>query len=180
MRGDLVAVVAGLCRILEQKHSLVFALVPALLTPPAWRPRCVRTCRVPTSPAPSRSSTAAAAGELPGRVEPGEIRKVTEALVWYRLFFTGEPLDDAFARTRGRPGAAAADRGVVARATRGSNAGLSARLKADQKKRCYDNGEPGFAGEIGPAAPPPAPLPGNAYATGVSGLSPLSDGSEDR
>ncbi|ACZ86250.1 TetR/AcrR family transcriptional regulator [Streptosporangium roseum] len=98
MRGDLVAVVAGFCRTLEQKHGLVFALVPALLTAPglaaALRANVPRPDITGTVPLLDRARER---GELPGGADPGEIRRVTEALVWHRLLITGEPLDGAFA-----------------------------------------------------------------------------------
>ncbi|MDP9862260.1 MULTISPECIES: TetR/AcrR family transcriptional regulator [Streptosporangium] len=97
MRGDLVAVVAGFCRILEQQHSLVFGLVPALLTTPALaaalREHVPRPDITGTTPLLDRARER---GELPGPVDPGEIRTVTEALVWHRLLITGKPLDENF------------------------------------------------------------------------------------
>ncbi|WP_433256372.1 TetR/AcrR family transcriptional regulator [Streptosporangium sp. CA-135522] len=98
MRGDLTAVVAGFCRTLEQRHSLVFGLLPALLTTPdlaaALREHVPRPDITGTTPLLDRARER---GELPERIEPGEIRRVTEALVWHRLLILGKPLDEAFA-----------------------------------------------------------------------------------
>lgn len=97
MRGDLVAVVGGFCRTLEQQHGLVFGLLPALLTTPglaaALREHVPRPDITGTTPLLDRARDR---GELPGRADPGEIRTVTEALVWHRLLIVGKPLDESF------------------------------------------------------------------------------------
>ncbi|GAA2856267.1 TetR/AcrR family transcriptional regulator [Streptosporangium fragile] len=98
MRGDLVEVVAGFCRVVEQKHAMIFGLFTALLVSPelaaALRDHVPRPDITGTTPLLDRARER---GELPGHVDPAEIRKVTEAMVWHRLFFTGRPLDRAFA-----------------------------------------------------------------------------------
>ncbi|MEU4405909.1 TetR/AcrR family transcriptional regulator [Streptosporangium sp. NPDC023963] len=97
MRGDLIEVVDGFCRILERRHSMIFGLFPALLTSPdlaaALRDNVPRADITGTTPLLDRARER---GELPGPVDAAELRKVTEALVWYRLFFTGKPLDREF------------------------------------------------------------------------------------
>ncbi|MBB2910147.1 AcrR family transcriptional regulator [Streptosporangium becharense] len=97
MRGDLIEAVTGFCRTLEQKHSLIFGLFPALLNSPelaaALRDHVPRADITGTTPLLDRARER---GELSGRVDPAEIKKITEATVWYRLFFTGDPLDRTF------------------------------------------------------------------------------------
>ncbi|GAA4228579.1 AcrR family transcriptional regulator [Streptosporangium album] len=97
MRGDLVAAVGGFCRTMEQKHGLVFGLLPAMLTTPelaaALRENVPRPDITGTTPLLARARER---GELRGKADPGEIRTVTEALVWHRLLISGRPLDEAF------------------------------------------------------------------------------------
>jgi AcrR family transcriptional regulator len=97
LRDDLIAVLTGFCRVLEKKHNLIIGLFPALLSTPtlagALRQNVPRPDISGITPVLDR---AIRRGELPGPVEPAEIRSVTEAVVWHHLFFTGAPLDDAF------------------------------------------------------------------------------------
>ncbi|MEU0485469.1 TetR/AcrR family transcriptional regulator [Streptosporangium sp. NPDC006013] len=97
MRGDLIEVVDGFCRILERKQAMIFGLFPAFLTSPelasALRDNVPRPDITGTVPLLERARER---GELPGPVDPAELRKATEALVWYRLLFTGKPLDREF------------------------------------------------------------------------------------
>ncbi|WP_433360313.1 TetR/AcrR family transcriptional regulator [Streptosporangium sp. CA-115845] len=97
MRGDLIGVVDGFCRILERKQAMIFGLLPAFLTSPelasALRDNVPRPDITGTVPLLERARER---GELPGPVDPAELRKATEALVWYRLLFTGKPLDREF------------------------------------------------------------------------------------
>ncbi|GAA3068785.1 TetR/AcrR family transcriptional regulator [Streptosporangium carneum] len=98
MRGDLLAVVKGFCGILEQRHNMIFGLLPALLTTPelaaALRDKVPRPDITGITPLLDRARER---GELPGGVDPGEVRTVAESLAWHRLLFTGRPLDDSFA-----------------------------------------------------------------------------------
>ncbi|WP_030908968.1 TetR/AcrR family transcriptional regulator [Streptosporangium amethystogenes] len=97
MRGDLIGVVDGFCRILERKQAMIFGLFPAFLTSPelasALRDNVPRADITGTVPLLERARER---GELPGPVDPAELRSATEALVWYRLLLTGKPLDREF------------------------------------------------------------------------------------
>ncbi|HEY3683667.1 MAG TPA: TetR/AcrR family transcriptional regulator [Streptosporangiaceae bacterium] len=97
LRGDLVSVYTAFCRALEQKHSLIVGLMPALLTTPALaealRGNAPRPDLTGTVPLLER---AVDRGDLPASTDPARVRQVAEALVWHRLLITGERLDARF------------------------------------------------------------------------------------
>ncbi|MET9246296.1 TetR/AcrR family transcriptional regulator [Nonomuraea sp. NPDC003709] len=97
LRGDLAAVFRGLCETVERKHSLIIGLSSTLLSHQELartlrehlHARDFDAVREPLERAVKR-------GELAGRVDPGRLFALAEALVWHRMIFTGPPFGPEF------------------------------------------------------------------------------------
>ncbi|WP_084958206.1 TetR/AcrR family transcriptional regulator [Thermoactinospora rubra] len=94
LRGDVISLVAALCRKVERKHSVVMGLSSTLVS----HQELARTLRAHM---PVKDVTGAAAllerAGLGGKVDPARLHSVAEAMVWHRMIFVGPPLDDDFA-----------------------------------------------------------------------------------
>ncbi|MEV0353778.1 TetR/AcrR family transcriptional regulator [Nonomuraea sp. NPDC050680] len=97
LRGDLAAVLGGLCGAVERKHGLIMGLSSTLVS----HQELARTLRE-HMPAKDLSGVEALLerarkrGDLPGPVDSGRLFGVAEALVWHRMIFLGPLFDGSF------------------------------------------------------------------------------------
>jgi AcrR family transcriptional regulator len=98
LRGDLLAVLRGLCATVERKHSLIMGLSSTLVS----NQELARTLR---EHMPVRDldgvekllERARARGELSGPVAAARLFTLAEALVWHHMIFVGPPFGADFA-----------------------------------------------------------------------------------
>jgi AcrR family transcriptional regulator len=97
LRGDLIAGLATLCRVIERKYPLVVGLTQAIRAD-AELGRLLHHHVVEPGFAEATEifERARARGEIAGRLDPRTILAVSEALIWHRLLLTDDPLDDGF------------------------------------------------------------------------------------
>jgi AcrR family transcriptional regulator len=100
LRGDLLAGLTVLCRVVEAKHAVVAGLTRAIQTDPELAQLLRQHVVGPGfTEADGIFERARSRGELPARVDVRRLLDICEAMIWHRLLLTGAPLDDAFITT---------------------------------------------------------------------------------